>query len=137
MRLNWDAQSQKPFGRLVRLFVGRVFHGSGESAEGELDLSLGLIISLLALPGGFYAIFLLDKYSTLLQWIHGQRDFDLLAAALPDEYFFIVLSMAVTGAVAVWRWESIFPDRRDYANLVPLPISIRKIFFANLAAIIS
>jgi hypothetical protein len=55
---------------------------------------------------------------------------------LPDEYFFIVLSMVVTGMVAVWRWDSIFPDRRDYANLVPLPISTRLIFLANLAAIV-
>jgi hypothetical protein len=96
---------------------------------------MGLVLSLLALPGGFYSIFLLEKYSTLLQWMRGQHDFDPLAAALPDEYFFIVLSMTVTGVVAVWRWDSIFPDRRDYSNLVPLPISMRNIFFANLAAI--
>jgi hypothetical protein len=135
MRRQWDTHSQKPFLRLVRLFVGRVFHGSSESAEGDLDLSMGLVLSLLALPGGFYSIFLLEKYSTLLQWMRGQHDFDPLAAALPDEYFFIVLSMTVTGVVAVWRWDSIFPDRRDYSNLVPLPISMRNIFFANLAAI--
>jgi hypothetical protein len=135
LRRKWDEYSHKPFPRLVRLFVGRVFHGSGES-EGELDLSMGLVLSLLALPGGFYSIFLLDKYSTLLQWMHGQHNFDPLAAALPDEYFFIVLSMTVTGVVAVWRWDSIFPDRRDYANLVPLPIAMRGIFLANLAAIL-
>jgi hypothetical protein len=44
--------------------------------------------------------------------------------------------MVVTGVVAVWRWDSIFPDRRDYANLVPLPISTRQIFLANLTAIL-
>ena len=44
--------------------------------------------------------------------------------------------MVVTGVVAVWRWDSIFPDRRDYANLAPLPISLRSIFLANLAAIL-
>jgi hypothetical protein len=47
-----------------------------------------------------------------------------------------VLSMVVTGAVAVWRWDGIFPERRDYANLVPLPISTRLIFLANLSAIV-
>lgn len=36
----------------------------------------------------------------------------------------------------MWRWDSIFPDRRDYSNLVPLPISTRTIFLANLAAIV-
>ncbi len=136
VRRNWDAHSQESFVQLARLFLNRVFHGSGESAEDELDLGMGLVLALLALPGGFYSILLLGKYSTLLQWMRGQHDFDPLAAALPDEYFFIVLSMTVTGVVAVWRWDSIFPDRRDYSNLVPLPISMRTIFLANLAAIL-
>jgi hypothetical protein len=136
MRGKWAAYSQEPFLRLVRLFVGRIFHGNGESAEGELDLSTGLVLSLLALPGGFYSLLLLEKYSSLLQWMRHEHSFDPLAGALPDEYFFIVLSMTVTGAVAVWRWDSIFPDRRDYSNLVPLPLSIRSIFLANLVAIL-
>ena len=61
MRRKWAAHSQDPFLRLVRLFVGRVFHGSGDSAGGELDLSMGLVLSLLALPSGFYSFFLLEK----------------------------------------------------------------------------
>ena len=136
LRQSWQARAERPSFRLVRLFVDRIFHGGGDSAEDDLDFSLGLILSLLALPGGFYSIFLFDKYGSLLQWIRGQHGFDPLAAALPDEYFFIVLSMVVTGTVAVWRWDSIFPDHRDYANLVPLPISTRLIFLANLAAIV-
>jgi hypothetical protein len=136
LRQSWQTQAHRPFFQLVSLFVDRIFHGGGESAEDSLDFSLGLILSLLALPGGFYSILLFNKYGSLLQWLRGQHGFDPLAAALPDEYFFIVLSMVVTGAVAVWRWDGIFPDRRDYANLVPLPISTRLIFFANLAAIV-
>ena len=136
LRHSWQAHAQRPFFRLVSLFVDRIFHGGGESSEDDLDFGLGLILSLLALPGGLYSIFLFNKYGSLLQWIRGQHNFDPLAAALPDEYFFIVLSMVVTGTVAVWRWDSIFPDRRDYANLVPLPISTRLIFLANLGAIV-
>ena len=44
--------------------------------------------------------------------------------------------MTVSGAVAVWRWDAIFPDRRDYMNLVHLPISTRTIFLANLTAVL-
>jgi len=36
--------------------------------------------------------------------------------------------MVVTGAAALWRWDALFLDRRDYTNLVPLPISLRAIF---------
>jgi len=106
LRQSWERRGRHPFFRLVSLFVDRIFHGGGESAEDDLDFSLGLILSLLALPGGFYSIFLFDKYGSLLQWMRGQNSFDPLAAALPDEYFFIVLSMVVTGTVAVWRWDS-------------------------------
>ena len=127
--------SDRPWIRLVRLFVGRIFHGNSDSGEGELSLSVGLILSYLPLPGGVYAIFLLQKYSTLSEFLRGRPGSDPLRSALPDEYFFIVLSMVVTGVVAVWRWDSIFPDKRDYMNLVPLPLSMRRIFSANLAAV--
>jgi hypothetical protein len=88
------------------------------------------------LPGGFVSILLFNKYGSLLQWIRGVTDVDPYAVAVPDEYFFIVLSMFVTGVVAVWKWDSIFRDRRDYLNLVPLPISSQTIFFANFLAML-
>ena len=133
----WENYSQRPFTRLVRLFIARIFHGGGDADTEGLDLSIGLVLSLLALPGGFVSILLFNKYGSLLQWMRGAVDTDPFTTALPDEYFFIVLSMVVTGAVAVWRWNSIFPDRRDYMNLVPLPISTQTIFFANLLALLS
>src|SRR5579864_3146539 len=131
----WEEHSQRPFGRMVGLFVARVFRGGGDADAEGLDLGIGLVLTLLALPGGFVSILLFEKYGTLLQWMRGTTNIDPFASAVPDEYFFITLSMAVTGAVAVWRWDAIFPDRRDYINLVPLPISTTTIFFANLVAV--
>lgn len=125
-----------PFLRLVRLFLSRIFYGGGDTGAEELGLGMGAALALLALPGGFISLLLLDKYGSLLRVMRGQTDFDVYAAAVPDEYFFIVLSMVVTGALVTWRWDSIFPDRRDYANLVALPLSMRAIFFANLVAIL-
>jgi hypothetical protein len=132
----WDAFVRKPFPLLVRLSMNRIFHGSNAGEE-ELNISMGLLLALLAVPGGFVSILLLDKYGSLLQWMRGQINSDPLAAALPDEYFFIVLSMAVTGGVAVWWWDSIFPDRRDFANLVHLPIRTSNIFLANSVAVLT
>jgi hypothetical protein len=128
--------SDRPWTRLLRLFIGRMFHGNSDRGDGELSMSVGLILSYLPFPGGIYSIFLLEKYSTLSEFLRGSPGSDPLRSALPDEYFFIVLSMVVTGVVAVWRWESIFPDKRDYLNLVPLPLSMRKIFLANLASVL-
>ena len=121
---------------MVRLFVARIFRGGGDSDAEGIDLGVGLVLTLLALPGGFVSIMLLNKYGTFLQWLRGTTNVDPLLVALPDEYFFIVLSMTVTGAAAVWRWDAIFPDRRDYMNLAPLPISTWTIFLANLVAVL-
>ena len=135
-RQEWEYHRDRPFGRLVQLFVARIFRGGGDTDAEGLDLGVGLVLTLLALPGGFVSIFLFDKYGSLLQWLRGQTNVDTLLIAFPDEYFFIVLSMTVTGAIAVWRWDAIFPDRRDYMNLAHLPISTRTIFFANLLAVV-
>ena len=132
----WEYHRERPFGRLVQLFVARIFRGGGDTDAEGLDLGIGLVLMLLALPGGFVSIFLFDKYGSLLQWLRGQTNVDTLLIAFPDEYFFIVLSMTVTGAIAVWRWDAIFPDRRDYMNLAHLPVATRTIFFANLLAVV-
>jgi hypothetical protein len=136
LRRRWEQYRQRPFWRLVELFVARIFRGGGDADAEGLDLGVGLVLTLLAMPGGFVSLLLLNKYGTLMEWLRGATHVDPLLAAFPDEYFFIVLSMAVTGAVAVWRWDAIFPDRRDFINQVPLPISTRTIFFANLVAVL-
>ena len=132
----YQVRRERPFWRMVQLFVARIFRGGGDSDADGLDLGVGLVLTLLAMPGGFVSLFLLNKYGTLLQWLRGIPNVDPLLITLPDEYFFIVLSMTVTGAVAVWRWDAIFPDRRDHMNLVPLPISTKTIFLANLVAVV-
>jgi len=132
----WGKYRQLPFWRLVELFVERIFRGGGDSDTEGLDIGVGLVLTLLAMPGGFVSVLLFDKYGSLLQWLRGQFHVDTLLIALPDEYFFIVLSMTVTGMVAVWRWDAIFPDRRDYTNLAHLPVSSRTIFLANLVALL-
>lgn len=135
-RTRWDSYRERPFWRLVEIFTGRVFRGGGDSDAPGLDLGIGLVLTQLAMPGGFVSILLLNKYGTFLQWLRGVNVADPLLVSFPDEYFFIVLSMTVSGAVAVWRWDAIFPDRRDYMNLVHLPISTRTIFLANLTAVV-
>jgi hypothetical protein len=128
---------QKQFTCLLRLFSGRMFHGGGDSGAEELDMSVGVLLVFLAIPGTLVSLLMFEKYGSLIRFLRGDRLFDPYTATIPDEYFFIVLSMAVTAGALLWRWDSIFLDRRDYTNLVPLPVSLKHIFFANLAAIFS
>ena len=132
----WEPYSRLPFSTLLRVFIGRVFHGSGDSGASEMDVALGVIVILLAMPGVLVSLLLFEKYGSLIRWMRGDGVFDPFVATIPDEYFFIVLSMVVTGAAAVWRWDALFLDRRDYTNIVPLPVSLRRIFLGNLAAIL-
>lgn len=125
----------RPFWRLVAHFGMRLFSGAGDSGEGGLGLSVGAILAILAAPGGFASIILLDKYSSLLRFLRGNHPFDPYTSSLPDQYFFLTFSMVITGIVTVLKWDSIFPDRRDYMNLAPLPIATRRIFLANITTI--
>lgn len=105
-------RAEKPFARLVRHSIERVMNGGDES--GELDFGVGAMLALLAAPGAFASII----------------------ASQSDEYFFIVLAMVVSGAVAIWKWDALVPGRRDYVNLAPLPIPAKHILYANLAAVL-
>ena len=135
-RVVWEPYSRRPFPTLLRVFIGRVFHGGGDSGDSEMGVALGVILILLAMPGVLVSLLLFEKYGSLVRWMRGDGVFDPFIATIPDEYFFIVLSMVVTGAAAVWRWDALFLDRRDYTNIVPLPVSLRRIFLGNLGAIL-
>ncbi len=129
---------EKPFARLVRHSVERMFAGSETADSGELDLGIGTILAVLAAPGAFVSMALSERYGSLLRFIRGQQiAFNPYTASISDEYFFIVLAMAVAAAVAVWKWDRLLPDRRDFVNLAHLPISYRTILAANLFAILS
>ena len=107
-----SGRRRSPVTRLVRHAIERVMNGGDES--GELDFGVGGMLALLAAPGAFASV----------------------AASQSDEYFFIVLAMVATGAVAIWKWDALIPDRRDYVNLAPLPIPAKHILYANLAALL-
>jgi hypothetical protein len=128
--------SRTPFGRLLALFVGRMFHGGDEPGSEQLGLGVGAILTLLAMPGLLVSLLMFEKYGSLIRFLRGDGVFDPFTAAIPDEYFFIVLSMTVTGAAALWRWDSVFLDRRDHTNLIPLPVSLGTIVFANFSAVL-
>ena len=46
---------------------------------------------------------MLEKYGSLIRFLRGAGAYDPFTATIPDEYFFLVLSMVVSGAAALWR----------------------------------
>ncbi len=137
LQQRWEEFRRTVFGCLLRLFIGRMFYGDTEPAAGEANRGVAVVVILLALPGLLASLLMLQKYGSLIRFLRGQQTVDPFVTPIADEYSFIVLSIVVTGIVALWRWDSLFLDRRDYKNLVPLPISLRSIFLANLCAILA
>jgi hypothetical protein len=132
----WLEYRQRPFPSLVRLFLARMLQGEGEEDGQGLNIGTAVTFVVLAMPGLLTSLLLLNKYGSLLRFLMGVRPvFDPFRESIPDEYYFIVLSMVVAGSVAVWKWDSIFLSHRDYANLVPLPLSFIQLFLGNLIAI--
>lgn len=128
--------AKRPFARLVAHFTSVIINTGQDAGASELNLGIGGILAILAVPGAFISLMLFDKYSTLLGWIRRHPAGDLYLMSVPDKYFFIVFSMVITGMVTVFKWDKILPSRQDYANLAPLPLPSRTIFLANLAAIV-
>lgn len=124
-----------PFVRLVLHFLDRLVRGGNDAASTEFELGIGGLLGLLAAPGAFSCLLMLDKYSTLLNWLRGRPRMDLYVASFPDKYLLVSLAMAVTGIVTVLKWDKILPDAQDYLNLAPLPLRPRAILLANAAAI--
>ena len=128
--------ARRPIGRLVAHFLARMVRGGQDSASTEFEPGTGLLLGLLAAPGAFNCFLLLDKYSSLLNWMRGNRHQDFYVTSIPDKYLFIAVAMAVTGIVTVLKWDQILPDSQDYLNLAPLPIRPRAILLANALAIL-
>ena len=128
--------ARRPFGRLVAHFLQKLVRGGQDDASSELDFGAGILLGILAAPGAFASMLMLDKYSAFLNWMRGKLGEDLYVTSAPDKHLFLCVAMAVTGIVTILKWDQILPDAQDYLNLSHLPVSSRRILFANTVAIL-
>ena len=80
---------------------------------------------------------LFEKYSTLVGWLKGILQIERDLTSLPDKYLFLTMGFVVSGLVTVLKWESLFPDRKDYMILAVLPLRPITIFASKLVALSS
>lgn len=67
----WQSFSRTPFGCLLRLCITRMFHGGSEPGAGELDLGIGVIVIMLAMPGILVSLLMIEKYGSLIRFLRG------------------------------------------------------------------
>jgi hypothetical protein len=115
---------------LLRHFFGRFFDNELVSGEGDTTASFDKIIGAVAAPG-LVCFWLMPKYSVLAYEPPAVAE----AASLPDKLLFLTFSMAIMGFVTVLEWDALFPDRRDFTILIPLPIRLGSIFSAKIVSL--
>lgn len=110
------------FRDLVRHFFGRFFDKEALSPQGEPEAGVIQTLGIAAPASGFVA---------LLMSVFNPMRWDLVGL----RFLFITYSMIAMGVVMVFQWDALFPDRRDYQILTPLPLRVFTLFVAKLAAL--
>jgi hypothetical protein len=115
---------------LLRHFFYRFFDNELVSRQGDMTASLSKIAGVLAAPG-LLCFWLLPKYT----YYAFQPPEAAEAASLPDKLFLLTFSMVVMGFLTVLEWDALFPDRRDFTILIPLPIRLESVFSAKIVSL--
>ena len=129
----WTERRQQ-FRELSRVFFGRFLENDLISVDGDTRATLVGVLSLLIAPGVFLPLLEYIQFSSFplgfTTWM--VRD----QAALPDKTLHIALSMTILGAMTVFEWGAILPDRRDVEILRPLPVGLGTMFTARIFALL-
>ncbi len=115
----------KPFIVLSLHFFNRLFRNDIVDFEDQMRAKIIGVLAILAAISGHLAIGFVYKY----QWI---RD---TGTSWIEKCAFITFCMLVMGFLAVLEWDIMFPDARDYVNLIPLPIRARTLLAAKFASL--
>jgi hypothetical protein len=121
----------RSFALLASHFFGRFFDNEIVSQQGDMRTNVVQVLGFLAVPGMFAA------FSMLPVGLRYDHPFAGNWQMVIDDYFFVLYSMVVMGFVMVFEWDALFPDRKDYIILTPLPLGGNAIFLAKVAALIA
>jgi hypothetical protein len=114
----------KQFLILTRHFFLRLFINDFVFFEESMQQKVIALIALLAVFSGHLAKALLSKYL----WV---RDMNTSWA---EKGYFLLFAMLVVSFVSILEWDLIFPDSRDYSNLMPLPLKVRTMFLSKFTS---
>src|SRR5512135_2892583 len=125
------ASTRQRYATLIRHFLAHFFQSELIPRQAEARVTLIQILALAATPGLVIMCGLLRKYARLAPLPAAAAHL----ASLDEKCLFLYFSMVVIGLVAVLEWDTLFPDRRDYLILGPLPIKAGTIFLSKAASL--
>lgn len=109
---------------LVGHFFRRFFDNDTIQVEGDTLTTVVRAIAIVAAPGLMVAFFLQNQYPQRTLW-----------GSIQDQYFFVLFSFVVMGAVSIFELEMLFPDRLDFLILSPLSLKPIQMFAAKATAL--
>ena len=110
---------------LARHFFQRLFINDVVFFEEQMKEKIIAILAILAVFTAHLSHMLLWKYT----WIPDE------GTSWVEKCHVIFFIMIITGFIAVLEWDVIFPDSRDFSNLLSFPVKIRNLFIAKLASL--
>ena len=114
----------KQFLILTKHFFLRLFINDIVFFEESMQQKIIALIAILAVFSGHLSTVLLRKYL----WIRDDN------TSWVEKCYFILFGMLIISFISVLEWDIIFPDSRDFSNLVPLPIKVRTLFVSKFAS---
>jgi hypothetical protein len=120
---------RRQFRVLYRDFLFRLVDIELLSAGGDVQKLLGQFGAMLAAFGFTIAIFTFPALAR-----SGLPFERLIGPVRIEQEFLIATTMAIAGLFSVLAWNAVFPDRRDSLILGLLPVRVRTILLAKLAA---
>jgi len=109
---------------LVEHFFRRFFDNDTIQVEGDTVTTVARAIAVVTVPGLMTAFFLQNQYPRRPLW-----------GAIQDQYFFVLFSFVAMGAVTIFEWEMLFPDRLDFLILSPLSVKPLQMLATKAAAL--
>lgn len=113
---------------LTRHFFMRFFRNDTVDFEDQMKARLVAVLAILAVVMGWS--------SQLLIFFKYELSPDVGISWLEKNYIF-TLMMLIFSIITLLEWDMLFPDRRDFTNLTPLPIRLRTVFAAKLVSFIA
>src|SRR5215472_14797501 len=114
---------------LVDHFFDRFFDKDSLTPEADERANVVQIVAILALPGAILSLSMIADHPMI------RSELTRMWLRAGDRYVFVCYAMVVMGFVMTFKWDSLFPDRRDYLILTPLPISLRQFFAAKVISL--
>jgi len=121
------------FRLLLKLFRDRFLENDTVSPGGGFQTNIYQVIGILATVGMFVGYYVMPQFMVRsLRPGPPQTDWTLQTLRL----FFPAYSFGVAGLVALFHWDMLLPDRRDFLILAPFPIRLRDLIAAKFLALV-